>query len=431
MAVSVLDRAKANLVYRHPFFASILMRRPLIKDETIPTAGVDARGNVYYNPKFIETLNLEQAIFLLCHEVMHVVCQHALRLKERDHLRWNLAGDAFINDILQADNIGQMIQGAVNRPGSRDKTTDQLYNELPPPKCSQCGGQIMHGQGQQGGQQQGQQGGGGQQQGQGQGKKKQKGKGQGGHAHGNNGQPCNCPGGGHGEGIGGIGQDLLDRGGPLSPDERKQIEAETKVAVAQAAQIAKAQGKLPGVLGGIVAKLIESKVPWYEVLERFMTSFAKTESTWAKRNRRYRNHYLPWVGKTPQMGDIVLQIDVSGSISQQELNHYAGHMARICEQCRPNKVHVLYVDTQVQKHLEFDPRNGDEVKLEFYSGGGTDMEAGFRYVEKNIDDAEVIICLTDGYTSFTKAPDKPVVWVVSSNVVPTYGEHVPFELRNE
>jgi predicted metal-dependent peptidase len=164
-----------------------------------------------------------------------------------------------------------------------------------------------------------------------------------------------------------------------------------------------------------------------------MTSFARSESTWAKRNRRYTEHYLPWVGKTPMMGEICLQIDVSGSISEIELRHYAGHMARIIEQCNPSKVHVLYVDTQVQKHLEFVPAQGDEVKLEFYSGGGTDMEAGFRWIAKKLQDVEVIVCLTDGYTDFsTSSPvDVPVVWCVSSQVVPGYGEHVPFSIHEE
>ncbi len=424
MAVTVLERAKANLVYRHPFFASILMRRPMIADDTIPTAGVDKRGQIYYNPKFIETLSLEQAIFLMAHEVMHVVAQHAMRLGSRDHLRWNIAGDMWINDILKADNIGQMIAGGVDAPGSKEKTTDELYNSLPPQKCPQCGGTTGQDQQQgQSGQGQGGQPGGqapGQQGGQGQGKGK--------HSHGNSGKPCSCP-GGHGA-MGGIGQDLLDRGPALNPDEQRQVEAEVKVAVAQAHQVAKMQGKMPSTLGSIVASLIESKVPWYDILERYMTSFSKSESTWARRNRRFRDFYLPWTGKQPQMGSILLQIDVSGSISQQELNHYAGHMARIVELCRPEKVHVTYVDTRVCKHVEFDPLNGEDLKLEFYSGGGTDMEEGFRWAEQHLEDVEVIVCLTDGYTSFTKAPDKNVVWVVSTNVVPTYGEHVPFSITN-
>lgn len=404
MAVTVLERAKANLVYRHPFFASILMRRPMIEDNTIPTAGVDKRGQIYYNKKFIETLTLEQAIFLLCHEVMHVVAQHAPRLNARDHMRWNIAGDAWINDILKTDNIGQMIPGGVDMPGSKDKTTDEIYNALPQQKCPQCGGSTSGDSSSQPGQ----------------------GQGQGGHKHGKSGKSCNCPGG---PSMGGIGQDLLDRGGPMSQDEQRQVEAENRVAVAQAANIAKQMGKMPGTLAGIVAQMIESKVPWYDILERYMTAFAKAESTWTKKNRRYKQ-YLPWIGKQPQMGEVVLQIDVSGSISQQELNHYAGHMVRIVEQCRPSKVHVLYVDTRVCKHVEFDPLNGDDIKLEFYSGGGTNMEEGFRFVDKELDQVEVIVCLTDGYTSFTHAPDKQVVWVVSSNIVPTYGEHVPFSLTD-
>lgn len=47
MAVTALDRAKVAIVTQHPFFASILMKRKLIEDNTIPTAAVDQRGQIY------------------------------------------------------------------------------------------------------------------------------------------------------------------------------------------------------------------------------------------------------------------------------------------------------------------------------------------------------------------------------------------------
>ena len=367
-AVSVLDRAKANLVYRHPFFAAILMRRPLTPDPTIPTACVDQRGLIRYNPTWVETLSLEEAIFLLCHEVMHVVWQHVPRMVigRRDQQRWNIATDAVINDLLKAEGIGKLIPGGVDMPGSKDKTPDEIYNSL----------------------------------------------------------PQQTPQSGPGSGQGGIGGDLDGQtGGPMSEEEASTQEAETKVMVAQAAQAAKMQGKLPGSIAGIVADMIESKVPWYDVLERYMVSYSNSMTSWARPNRRFEA-YLPSTAKLPTMGKVVIQIDVSGSISQEELSYYNGHLQRIIELCRPSGVHVLYVDTHVQKHVEFGP--DDEVKLEFYSGGGTHMLAGFDYVEREGLEAEVIVCLTDGYTGFDTAPALPVVWVCSTDVEIPYGTVVRF-----
>jgi predicted metal-dependent peptidase len=127
------------------------------------------------------------------------------------------------------------------------------------------------------------------------------------------------------------------------------------------------------------------------------------------------------------MGEVVVQVDVSGSISKQELAYYNGHLSRIIEMCRPEKVHVIYTDTEVKKHMEFDC--GEEVSLEFFSGGGTDMEAGFDFCAEQGIEPVVFVCLTDMYTSFTAEPTFPVIWCASSDVVAPYGETIPFVME--
>lgn len=372
MAVTTLDRAKVSIVTSHPFFASILMKRKLIADETIPTAAVDQRGQIYYNPKFMEKLSVDQTVFVLCHEVGHVIGQHASRRGARNPKKWNIAGDAWINDMLKDAGIGDQIEGCVNMPGSKDETVDEIYNKLP-----------------------------------------------------------DMPGNGGGQqGPGGTGDDLIERGGPLTPEEADRIDAETRVEIAQAAQAAKAQGKMPGALAKIVADLIEPNTPWHEILERYMVSFTKGDYSWARPNRRFAPaHYLPSVGSVQECGEVVIQVDVSGSISKLELDHYNGHLKRIIELCSPERVHVLYTDTAVAKHETFE--RGEEVELTFYCGGGTDMEEGFNYLAKHGINPEVFVCLTDGYTDFNtdKAPDYPVVWCISSHVEAPYGDNIHFELE--
>jgi predicted metal-dependent peptidase len=76
---------------------------------------------------------------------------------------------------------------------------------------------------------------------------------------------------------------------------------------------------------------------------------------------------------------------------------------------------------------------GEEVSLNFYCGGGTDMEAGFKYIETEGIDPEVFVCLTDGYTDFNpdNAPDYPVVWCISSDIQAPYGDNIHFTLEQK
>jgi predicted metal-dependent peptidase len=373
--VSKLDKAKAQIVLDHPFFASILLKRKLTPRNDIPTLAVNARGDIFYNEKFIEDLTVPQVVWGLCHEIGHVIGQHALRIKHRKHKKWNYAGDAWINDMLDDCGVGTRIPNTVDIKGSKDKTTETIYDELPDDPNGQGGGS-----------------------------------------------------GGGDEGFeNGLGDDIMQE--DLTDSEIKEIEANGKVEIAQAAQAAKARGKLPGKLAEIVSDILNVKTPWYDILERYMTDCVKQDYTWTKPNRKHigAGVYLPSVASEPAMGELAIQVDVSGSITKRELDYYNGHLSRIIKQCNPSKVHVLYTDTDVQKYVEFN--QGDDVQLEFYSGGGTDMPAGFDFLnEKGIEPA-VFVCLTDGYTGFGEPPSYPVVWCISSNAVADHGETIHFEME--
>jgi predicted metal-dependent peptidase len=122
--VTKLDRAKAQIVMDYPFFSSILFKRGLQEDRTIPTLAVPLKGAIKYNPEFIEGLPVPQIVWGLCHEVGHVIAQHAIRRKHRDPKKWNYAGDAWINDMLDDCKVGERIPDCVDMPGSKDKTTE-------------------------------------------------------------------------------------------------------------------------------------------------------------------------------------------------------------------------------------------------------------------------------------------------------------------
>jgi len=362
-----LSKARTRLVIEHPFWAVIVLRRTVIVDYTVPTAAMTATQQIYVNPSWAKDFTVPQLMFLLAHEAGHDVFGHLYRRGNRKPGKWNRAGDAVINDMLIQCNVGEFIEGGVNMPGSMQKTTDAVYNLLPD-------------------------------------------------------EPDD-------DGPGGIGNDIIE-GAPGDGASGDAREAQARVELAQAAQVARMAGKLPGVLEQLVASILHVPTPWYEILERYMSSLAQASYTWARPNRRYIDSgiYLPNTGHTPTMGTVVVQIDVSGSISKKELDHYNGHLARIIADCRPAKVHVIYTDTQVQKHMEFEA--DDEVTLAFYSGGGTHMPAGFDWVAAQGIEPDVFVCLTDGYTDFGSETTYPVIWCISSDKVATHGVTVPFKLED-
>jgi predicted metal-dependent peptidase len=387
-AKRLIDKARAYIVLDHPFFASIMLKHPFTESLQTPTLCVTDGGQIYYNPAFIAQQSAEQVVWAVCHEVLHYASGHGIRVGHRDRRKWNWAGDAWINDTLKEAGIGSPIPGTVTVPGSSTRTVEDIYASIPDDQD-------------------------------GSGKVKGKGKGP------STGQQPPGPGQGNDPMEG----DLQE--GDATEGEKEELDAQRKVDIAEAAQVAKMKGKLPGVLAKFAAEAVESKVPWFDILERYMTERVKNDYSWARPNRRYMpDHYLPVMDGVGAMGEVVFQIDISGSVSKQEIQHYNGHGKRIVEQCRPAKVHVIYTDTKVQKHEVFD--RPEDFNIQFYSGGGTDMRAGFDYIEKAGIEPEVVVTLTDGYTPWPSSTAYPAIWCISheSNKAPC-GENIHFSLNDE
>ena len=363
-------KARAALVLDSPFFGSLVLRLKMEEGNwqpTLATNGVD----VVYNSAFVDSLPMEELKGVLCHEVMHVATAHHVRRGNREAMRWNLACDEAINPII-IDSGFRLPKGFLASPQFKDMSAEEIYNKMPT----------------------------GDDEGQGQGKGQPKG------------QPGSDP--------GGCGT-VMDFPGD-SPAEKQQQEQDWKVALTQAAQAAKACGKLPGSLARLVEDINESRVPWREVLQRFVNQCARNDYTWRRPNSRYFNQgiILPSL-YSEQLPPITVAVDTSGSIGAEELKQFAGEIDEIIGQYNAT-VNVLYCDTKVQHEETFNPENRP-VRLEAKGGGGTDFAPVFKHVMDQGEDPACIVYLTDMCcNSFGKDPGCPVLWVA------THGKHhkVPF-----
>jgi predicted metal-dependent peptidase len=161
-----------------------------------------------------------------------------------------------------------------------------------------------------------------------------------------------------------------------------------------------------------ITELLEPKVNWRDVLREFVSASVKgkDEYTWRKFNRRLvaNDMYLPSV-EDETVGEIVVAIDTSGSIGQQQINEFATELVSICEAVSPEAVRVLWWDTMVHGEQKFtDNYQAIGSLLKPLGGGGTKVSCVSEYINKKKINTECVLVFTDGYV------ESDVKWNISS-----------------
>ena len=363
-----VSKAKALLILDHPFFGTAVSRRPIKYGNEVPTAGMTATGQMMLNPAWVEPLTVKEIMFLLAHEAMHYMLAHALRRKHRNHNAWNVACDKVINDTLIDAGVGDFIDGGVTLTDGRNYASEELYDEAD--------------------------------------------------------DDCN----------GGIGKDVGDAtdetGLALDDAQMKQLEAQSKIEAIQSAKLAKQAGKLPSSIERIVDEMVNVITPWHEKLERYMTSKVKDGYSWNRPNRRFvgQGIYLPGYDYVPRMGEIVLAVDTSGSLSSKELAYFNAHINRILETCLPEKVTVIYCDYDIGGTEEY---TSDDlpIVLNPVGGGGTSFRPVFEWLDSYDGEVECLIYFTDGWGDQDDLDEPAVdtVWLTTDREEFPFGEVITFE----
>lgn len=403
-----ISKASVGLLLRHPFFGSLLYRHEVLITASVETAAVTTDRVILLNPEFVEKCTAPQLEFLLAHEVMHIVFAHIARRGDRDPVIYNIACDAVINETLIAEGVGEFIAGGIRMLGAQYRTSESIYDEIasrlkPKEKKSPSIGQGLtlplfpddpEADGQAGG---------------------LAGASDDGSENGNDSSASTSP------FIGELNiPDLPREARKMTQEEINEQIEEGKLALGQALTTARTCGNMSGGLARFIGSILESSMPWYELLERYMVSKAEQRYNWSRPDKRRLNiAYLPWRERFPSLGTVVIGVDVSGSISDIEIAEYLGHCERIFDLCHPRKVYVVYCTTQVEAVDEYEKGEPLEPRKNLWSGG-TCMPAIMDWIAKNDIEADVCVTFTDGYTPYPteKQVPCPLVWVLSSDFHP-------------
>lgn len=204
----------------------------------------------------------------------------------------------------------------------------------------------------------------------------------------------------------------------MDAEELKKLENEVDKALRQGGMLA---GRMGASIPRVIGDLLETKVDWREVFREFVQSAmrGKDEYTWRKMSKTYlaNNMYLPSI-HSETMGEVVVAIDTSGSIDNEQISEFASELASICETCNPDKVRVLWWDTKVHGEQIFEGNYGDIAKmLKPKGGGGTHVGCVSDYIIKSSIKAEVLVVFTDGYVEHEPKweIDLPTMWFVTQN----------------
>jgi len=202
-----------------------------------------------------------------------------------------------------------------------------------------------------------------------------------------------------------------------------------KVATIQAANTAaKRNGTVPGELARYVKELTDPKEDWRSRLRRFATESARDDFSWAKPNRMYASLGLILPGMhSHTVRDITCVGDTSGSVTEPIWDALTSEMRDIHTSARPQVTRVMCCDADVQSVAELSPH--DEFAMEAKGFGGTDFRPPFAWLEERDIKPSCLVYLTDGYGPFPdEPPPYPVLWVMTTSVVPPWGEHVRIQL---
>jgi predicted metal-dependent peptidase len=390
-----IQKARTALLLDHPFFGSLLFRLKGRECRSIATMATDG-VSLYYNPEFVDTLNPATLCGVLAHEVMHPGLHHHVRRSGRHPRRWNEACDYAINPILLDADL-HLPEGVLVDHRFREMSAEQIYNQLQTEAEKDPGGpddtQETAGDG--------------------------------------TASPYASP-GDSGElsapvTEGGIGQ-VLDASvaGDEAPTVEEQIR-EWSVAVNQAVTLAKQAGKVPAGLQRTLDGAAEAAVDWRELLRRAWSETTPADYSWMRPNRRHiwSGVYLPGVVREG-VGEVAIAVDCSGSVSERQLGLFEAEIQSILEGQRPQRVHVLYFDAEVQRADTYEC--GQAIALEPVGGGGTEFGPCFEWLEEKGIQPKTLVFLTDLYGSFPeRIPPYPVLWASTGGRRAPFGSVIPMQ----
>lgn len=172
-------------------------------------------------------------------------------------------------------------------------------------------------------------------------------------------------------------------------------------------------GTIPGEIQIFLDRLLNPKLPWNRILQKFLQSFSKNDYSFRKPNRRFfPQFHLPRLyGES--LINIAVAVDTSGSVSDHEFNRFVTETHSILRMMKPEKITVLQFDTEIKS--VHDVRNVQQLmNIQFTGRGGTQIEPVLEWT--NANKPQLLLVFSDGYFDFPDLETKvKTLWLIHDN----------------
>jgi predicted metal-dependent peptidase len=202
---------------------------------------------------------------------------------------------------------------------------------------------------------------------------------------------------------------------------------EWKDRIAKAAVDARTRGKLPGKWQTVIDDFLEPKLDWKTILTDTIVNNARNDYRMFPPNKKHlwRGFYLP--SMRGEEINIAMYIDVSGSISNEEIREALSEVKGICDQFSDYCIYLRTFDTHITGSWELHPF--DTVPRIVTGRGGTDFEEACREAEKL--PISTMIIFSDLEAPFPRKPLLPVIWLSVGNTIPPWGMLVDYPRKEK
>lgn len=392
------------------WYGHLVTQCEIKRDLSMPSpAGVRFMFNKYemfINPLLFGLYTTDEQIAILKHEMLHIINLHIVRQKDKEHKKWNYASDLAINQLIA--NIPQDGLQPEKFDFEKNLNAEQYYEMIPTKYDDNQGGEGDQDQDSGG-----------------------EGNSQSGGSQGGEGDQDEQDQKGDGNNVIDDEKKLKDmiasalqqaRDGMIG-DHSKWNESEgdeqaAKEITRQMTETAtnKSRGMSPSECSDAIAMLkMKEQINWKKELRRIVgnrKAFAKL--TIKKNDRRFPNR-KDLRGKTrDHVADILVVLDVSGSMSDEELMFGLNETRAIAEKAGAG-VKVMQVDTEPKLVEDFDPKAKNFTRRGF---GGTYLYPAIKFAMENKVRFDAVVMVTDGYIESTwddTIPRVPFIWLVTQN----------------
>lgn len=408
-----LARARTKLIMDKPFLGALVLRlhSQAAEPKWCPTTATDAR-HFYYNPDYIDALNIEQVQFVLAHEALHCALSHFARRQHRQRYRWDLACDYAINPLLLKEDLTPP-PGVWVDESYEGMTAEEIYPTIDENNSDEPMDRHVYEGDEQG-------------QTDGQGSNLEEQRNETGEQPGQE-----CEDGSQNQPEPDQGQpepkeqfDGVKQPPPLTDTERQSLEVQWQQRLAGAAQQALQAGKLGGAMARMVEHLLQPQLPWRMLLARYMTLTAREDYTYMRPSRREGTAIFPSLRSTQL--EIVVAIDTSGSVSDKEIAQCLAEINVLKGQMRA-RITLFACDAKLAEDSPwiYEPWEEFNAPREFTGGGGTSFKPVFDYVAHKIQHTDLLVYFTDAEGEFPdKEPVYPVIWLVKGKHKVPWGQRI-------